>query len=350
MTEAGAVFVSEAFLATLSQTNCIGPGTGWNRLADIDAPAFIKTHSHGEFVFDWMWAKAAEQAGIRWYPKLLIAAPFSPVTGPRLSLSDRSPQAIEKSLNELEAYCHEAKLTNASINFVSERDRSVLTESQWLERFDWQYHWYNRDYACFDEFLASLKRKARKNIQAERRKAQGGGWLFSWHGGQDADHAVIDLAFDCYLLTHKIYGNHAALSRDFFHHIARALGTKFQICQAAKNGEPLAAAIFFVDNGHLYGRYWGSLIDTRDVHFEVCYYQGIEYCIKHNLRCFEPGAQGEHKIRRGFVPTKTYSFHWFEIPELRRGIERYLTQEAQALERHGDELLHRTPYLDGHHD
>lgn len=342
----GSLFVDPRFLQALSENRCIGPETGWNPVQGIDAPAFLKTHSHGEFVFDWIWARAAEQAGIRWYPKLLIAAPFSPVTGPRLARDPSNEDQAVKTLAQIEQFCAEAKLSNAGINFCSPLDREILDASDWLPRFDWQFHWENRNYRDFEDFLSTLKRKARKNIRAERRKPAERGWHFRWHDGSQLDEATLRLAHQCYQTTHALYGNHPALTFGFFADIARLFGDQLLLCIATLQGEDLAAAIFFRDQERLYGRYWGSLVETKDVHFETCYYQGIDYCIRHGLKWFEPGAQGEHKIKRGFLPQATHSYHWFASQPLKVAIEDYLAREKTALLAYREDLATLSPYAE----
>ncbi len=343
---AGSLFVDPRFLQALSENHCIGPGTGWNPVEGIDAPVFLKTHSHGEFVFDWMWARAAGQAGIRWYPKLLVAAPFSPVTGPRLVRDGSSADHATKTLRQIEEFCVDAKLSNAGINFCASLDCEVLDRSDWLARFDWQFHWENRGYRDFDDFLSTLKRKARKNIRAERRKPAAQGWHFRWVDGSQLDEASLALAHRCYQTTHALYGNHPALNFGFFSDIAQHFGEQFLLCIATLEDQDLAAAIFFRDQDRLYGRYWGSLVETKDVHFETCYYQGIDYCIRHGLKWFEPGAQGEHKIRRGFLPQATHSYHWFASQQLKDAVEDYLRRESAALLAYRNDLDTLSPYAE----
>ena len=306
------------------------------------APAWIKSHSHGEFVFDWAWARAAHGAGLAWYPKLLIAVPFSPVPGPRLLGAEYHPEAAGRLLDQAQDHVEKNGFSSAGINFCSEADARIIEQRpEWLARYDWQFHWHNEGYRDFEDFLDALKRKPRKNIRAERRKVFNQGWRFEWIDGLAMGDADIDFADLCYQSTFALYGNLPMLNRDFFTLNAERFGEDFLMCRAHHHDRPRAAAIFWRDDQRLYGRYWGSLEDTRDVHFETCYYQGIEYCIEHGLQWFEPGAQGEHKIRRGFLPQKTRSFHYIRHPGLRLGIARYLSAEDNALQeyrRHLDSL------------
>jgi predicted N-acyltransferase len=349
-------FADWRFLTALEANGCVGRSTGWQphpvtcqgsggqlRAA---APAYFKTHSHGEFVFDWAWARAAVGAGLRWYPKLLVAAPFSPVPGPRLLGANRDSSAAEELVERLEGLVERRPLSSAGVNFCSPGDADVLERAGWLKRFDWQFHWRNRGYRDFDDFLDGLKRKPRKNIRAERRKVVEAGWEFEWKSGRDMNDADLDLIDRCYQSTFALYGNLPALNRGFFADNARAFGEQFLACFARRSDRPLAMAAFWRDKTRLYGRYWGSLDDTRDVHFETCYYQGIDYCIAHGLEWFEPGAQGEHKIRRGFLPQETRSYHYIRHPGLRAGIARYLEAEADALRQYRQQLETLNPFAD----
>ena len=346
-------FVHWHFLDGLRQTGCISQGSGWEPLflkreqagrLQAAAPGWIKLHSHGEFVFDWAWARAAHQAGLRWYPKVLVAAPFSPVTGPRLLGAELNRTAAEGLVDELAGLVHRRGLSSAGINFCRPEDTGVLRDAGWLERFDWQYHWANSGYRDFDDFLSRFRRKARKNIRAERRKVAQAGWDLRWTGGQDLSRDDIDLITECYETTFQLYGNMPSLNRAFFAQAAQRFGDRFQACIARRDGRDLAAAIFWHDGERLYGRYWGSLIDCRDVHFEACYYQGIDFCIRRGLKAFEPGAQGEHKIRRGFLPVQTRSFHYIRHPAMRDAISRYLQAEAEALKQYRAQLDRLNPF------
>ncbi|AKS41811.1 hypothetical protein WM2015_1439 [Wenzhouxiangella marina] len=336
------------FLAALEDSGCLEPGSGWQPCPILvedgqgqplaAASAYLKQHSHGEFVFDWAWARAAEQTGLSWYPKLLVGAPFSPVSGPRLLGAESHPDAARTLIQALETMVESHRLSSAGINFCDRHDIELLREAGWLERFDWQFHWHNPGYRDFEDFLSMLKRKPRKNIRAERRRVQEAGWRFEWVSGEQMQPADLDLAERCYHSTFALYGNLPSLNRAFFERVAESFGPDFLICKAILNGQARAAAIFWRDRERLYGRYWGSLEDTRDVHFETCFYQGIDYCIRNGLRWFEPGAQGEHKIRRGFLPQKTHSFHLIRHPAMRQAIARHIEAEGAAMMRYRQHL------------
>lgn len=346
----GGPFTDHRFLAALETAGCIGPGTGWTPqpLLHVDGacvPLYRKDHSHGEFVFDWAWARASEGAGLSWYPKLLVAAPYTPVTGPRILGADTHPAAAAELIGEIQAMVEREGLSSAGVNFCDETDAQLLKQAGWLARKDWQYHWTNPDYRDFDDFLDRLKRKPRKNIRRERRLAREAGWTFEWLDGESLDEAALDFVHACYEITFLRYGNLPALTRTFFGEMARTFGEQFLVCLArSETGRPGACAIFWRDDTRLYGRYWGSREDVRDVHFEACYYQGIEYCIREGLEIFEPGAQGEHKIRRGFLPVATRSFHYIRHPGLRRAIANWLAMETRALDDYRRQLRRLNPF------
>jgi len=344
-------FSDHRFLAALAACGCIGGDTGWqsspfaNSESGACAPAWLKFHSHGEFVFDFAWAEAAHRAGLRWYPKLLVAAPLTPVTGPRLLAGDFEARAA--LVERLEVFVEEHQLSSCGINFCDTVDRETLDQTHWLKRFGWQYHWHNRNYRDFDAFLNELRSKPRKNIRRERRLAHQDGWHYRWIDGEHMGDAEIETVANCYQTTFALYGNLPSLNKQFFAAAAKAFGRQFLVCMASRADEDLACSVFWRNKTRLFGRYWGSLVQTRDVHFEACYYQGIDYCIEHGLSTFEPGAQGEHKIRRGFVPVRTYSYHHIRHPALREGIRRWLEMESRALEAYRQDLKTMEPYRQG---
>lgn len=339
-------FSDHRFLHGLEQTGCVSAALGWSggtlQAGAGFAPAWIKSHSHGEFVFDQIWAHAAHRAGLDWYPKLLVAVPLTPVTGPRLLADSTASRAT--LIEFLEDLVEQRRMSSCGVNFCDADDAEALTEAGWLARSDWQFHWFNRDWSDFDAFLAALTSKARKNIRRERRLAQTDGWRYRFVDGRSIRPDELELVERCYRSTFMQYGNWPMLNRAFFEHCARSFGEQFVVCIAARDGQDLACSVFWKDDRRLYGRYWGALVETRDVHFEACYYQGIEYCIEQGLEAFEPGAQGEHKIRRGFVPVATRSFHYIRHPGLREGIRRWLQAEAEALQQYRGKLESLVPY------
>lgn len=373
-------FSDHRFLAALSACGCVGGDTGWhyagqsfeqlsdqvsdkspeqssdrlpNQPSENSAPfancpsgasaaTWLKFHSRGEFVFDFAWAEAAHRAGLRWYPKLLVAAPLTPVTGPRLLGHDSNARAA--LVDNLQACVDEHRLSSCAINFCDSVDQDTLDQTDWLQRFDWQFHWHNRGYRDFDAFLGALRSKPRKNVRRERRLAREDGWQYRWIDGDSIQAGELETVANCYQTTFALYGNLPSLNRNFFEAAAMAFGGQFLVCMASRAGVDLACSVFWRNDTRLFGRYWGSLVETRDVHFEACYYQGIEYCIEHGLNAFEPGAQGEHKIRRGFVPVRTRSYHYVRHPALREGIRRWLQMEGRALEEYRENLRSIEPY------
>ena len=311
------------------------------------APLYLKGNSHGEFVFDWSWAHAYAEHGLAYYPKLLCAVPYSPVGGPRL-LTGRGEEAgaLRGVLIEaIRARAGELGLSSAHANFGSEADADALAAAGWLARFDWQFHWRNHGWCTFDDFLAALTQRKRKNIRQERaRVARAGVECRVLHGNELADADWADLhAF--YLATFEERGNHPALTLDFFRHLGRTMPRSVVAVLCRRSDATLAGALMLRSATTLYGRYWGCREQVDGLHFEACYYQGIEYCLREGLATFEPGAQGEHKLARGFLPTRTRSFHWIADTRFREAIARALRREALALEDYRDELLRHSPYM-----
>ncbi|MGB0513451.1 MAG: GNAT family N-acetyltransferase [Wenzhouxiangellaceae bacterium] len=343
-------FSDRRFLNALETAGCVGAKRGWlPRPIQSDAsnpaafaPVWEKHHSHGEFVFDFNWAYAAHNSGMRWYPKLLVAVPLTPVTGPRL-LAERHEQRVDL-VAQLEDLVEREQYSSCGVNFCDLEDSEALAERGWLARFDWQFHWRNRGWTDFDDFLTALRAKPRKNIRRERRLAQDNGWSYRWVDGETISERELDLVNACYQTTFMLYRNLPVLNRRFFATVAREFSGRFLVCIASRDHQDLACSVFWRNHHRLYGRYWGALEETRDVHFEACYYQGIEYCIRNGLDAFEPGAQGEHKIRRGFEPVRTRSYHYIRHPGLREGIRRWLNLEHEALARHRDDLQTMVPY------
>lgn len=349
-------FLSHAFLAGLEETGSIGTHAGWHphHLAVYEhgelvafAPTYAKDNSHGEFVFDWAWADAYQRNGVEYYPKLLTGVPYTPVTGPRLLVKrGRNDEArLKEMLADLAlSYCREKGFSTWHCNFVNSDDFEVLDGKELLRRRDWQFHWFNHGYRDFDGFLAALRSRKRKNIRRERQRITTTGIRFEWKAGGAITEKDLDFIYRCYIDTFRNYGNYPALKKSFFATVARQLDERFQAVFAILDGEPVAMAVFFAGGGRLYGRYWGCTEGIPGLHFETAYYQGIEFCIRNGVEVFESGAQGEHKIGRGFVPTRTRSCHHVEHPLFRRAIVDHLVREKSWIDDYREQLDELDPY------
>ncbi|MCB1602141.1 MAG: N-acetyltransferase [Xanthomonadales bacterium] len=348
-------FVRHAFLSALEQSGSLQRELGWSAMPLLlfegdaliaAAPGYLKANSHGEFVFDWSWADAYRRHGIAYYPKLLIGVPYSPITGPRLLVGD-GPEAAtrrDKLARAIEGTVAQLRLSSAHLNFLSDSDAAALTHDPWLSRFDWQFHFHNRGYADFEALLSAFTSKKRKNIRQERRQAAQCGLAVEWLEGAEMSEANLDDLHALYIETFDRKGNTPALTREFFSMIRERMPQCLHAAVARSGEQIIAAAIYFSSSTTLYGRYWGARDDLPGMHFELCYYQGIEYVIRRGLTRFEPGAQGEHKIARGFLPTRTRSAHLIIHPDFRRAIRGALDQEAQALRAYKAELDTHSPY------
>lgn len=349
-------FLAYAFLAGLEQSGSIGPHSGWTpqHLALFEngqlvafAPSYLKAHSHGEFVFDWAWADAYQRLALPYYPKLLTAIPYSPVSGPRL-LIRRDHPAVQTLREELVTAAlelvGEQGLSSWHCNFVRPEDRPALESRALLTRQDWQFHWVNEGFADFDDFLDRLRSRKRKNIRRERRQVRELGVEFRWLRGSEVGEAELDFLHFCYLRTFRSYGNHPALRRAFFASIAAALDDRFVLVMASRGGEPLAMSLFLAGGGVLYGRYWGCVEELPGLHFETAYYQGIEYCIRNGIAAFESGAQGEHKLSRGFRPSQTRSYHYVRDERFRTAIASHLEREWAWMDEYREQLAQHDPY------
>jgi len=351
----GNPFLSHAFLSGLERSGSIGPAIGWQphhlALYENDelvafAPSYIKTNSHGEFVFDWAWADAYHRNRLPYYPKLLTAVPYSPVTGMRLLTRQGHDEAelLRRRLILLaQEQCSEHEFSSWHCNFVSS-DHQSLEASGLLARSDWQFHWQNPGYSTFDDYLAKLRSRKRKNVRRERRMVADAGITFEWKSGEELDTADLGFIHSCYKSTFHAYGNSPVLSQSFFEIIAREMKARVQVSFAHCNGQRVAMSFFLTGGGRLYGRYWGCISEFPGLHFEAAYYQGIEYCIRSGINVFESGAQGEHKVARGFLPTKTRSYHFVENPVFREAIADFLSRETQWLDDYRDELMKHSPF------
>ena len=330
-------FVAHAFLEGLERHGCLRAQWGWTphhvTLWDGDdlvaaAPGYLKTNSHGEFVFDHAWAHAYAQYGQDYFPKWLGAVPYSPVTGPRLLGTDAHRPAL---LEAIVAAAGEHGLSSAHVNFHTAAEDGAFGP-EWMRRLDVQYHWRNdAGWADFDAFLAALDRRRRKNIRQERAKVERAGVRFRILHGDEASAADLAAMHRFYLATFADYGNSPALTPGFFGHLARTIPRALVIVLAELDGEPIAGAMCLRGADTLYGRYWGASRELPGLHFETCYYQGIEYCLREGLRVFEPGAQGEHKIARGFLPTHVRSRHWIADPAFADALRRWCAEETASV-------------------
>jgi predicted N-acyltransferase len=351
-------FVSHAFLAALEQSGCIRPDWGWQahhlglyedgRLLAA-APLYLKGNSHGEFVFDWSWASAWQRAGGEYYPKLLNGVPYSPVPGPRLLAGDdqRTPMLQRALVEAMRGEAERLGLSSVHANFLQPAELDAF-DDDWLVRSDVQFHWHNHGYRHFPDFLAALNHKKRKNILRERSQLAAGGVAIEWRSGDTLSRDEWRQVHALYETTFDMKGNHAALTAAFFSRLGE-LGQTVQLALACHDENIVAMALFVQSDSVLYGRYWGASMDVPGLHFELCYYRGIEHAIAHKLARFEPGAQGEHKLARGFLPVRTHSRHYLANPDFRAAVAVALANEAQAVDAYAAELQSHNPYADHGH-
>ncbi|WP_337846271.1 GNAT family N-acetyltransferase [Sphingomonas sp.] len=347
-------FLSHAFLAALEASGSVGPATGWQALPIVIedengtpaaiAPAYAKSHSQGEYVFDHAWADAYERAGGRYYPKIQVAAPFTPVPGPRLLLRD--PALAPTLIAGIEALTDNNRLSSAHATFVDEAQLPLFEQAGWLIRAGTQFHWHNRDYADFDAFLSDLSSRKRKAIRKERERAVEG--LTIRHlTGAEISEAHWDAFWVFYQDTGSRKWGRPYLTRSFFSLLGEAMGERVLLMLAERDGRPIAGALNLIGADTLYGRYWGCVEDVPYLHFELCYYQAIDAAIERGLARVEAGAQGEHKLARGYVPVTTWSAHYIPDPGFRRAIADYLAREREAVAQEQDYLGELAPFKRG---
>ena len=344
-------FVSHAFLSALEESRSVGRGTGWQPLPialdgpggslDGVAPAYAKSHSQGEYVFDYSWAEAWENAGGRYYPKLLIAAPFSPVPGPRLLARDAN--AARALISGAEALVDRYGMSGAHANFVADDQLALFRDAGWLIREGTQFHWANRGYADFDAFLDDLASRKRKAIRKERARAVEGLQIVHL-SGSDLTEAHWDAFWNFYQDTGSRKWGRPYLTRAFFTLLGERMGDKVLLMFAQRDGVPIAGALNLIGGDTLYGRYWGCREDVPFLHFELCYYQAIEAAIARGLARVEAGAQGEHKLARGYVPVPTWSAHYIPNPGFRAAIADFVARERRAVEANMAFLAEMAPF------
>lgn len=349
-------FISHEFLDSLELSRSVGGRTGWQpqylladdakgRLLGV-APCYLKSHSQGEYVFDQGWAEAFERAGGDYYPKLQVAVPFTPVTGPRLLVRpDPQAEAVRGALAD--ALCEIATgndLSSAHITFMTESEWTLLGKRGFLQRTDQQFHWANAGYSTFDDFLNALASRKRKAIRRERKEALSAGIEVHCLTGADLTEDIWDAFFAFYMDTGSRKWGRPYLTRDFFSIVGEKMADRILLVMAKRAGRWIAGAINFLGADTIYGRNWGALEHHPFLHFELCYYQAIDYAIRHRLKTVEAGAQGEHKLARGYLPHTTYSAHFIANPGLRRAVDDYLARERAYVQAAGEELAAAAPF------
>jgi predicted N-acyltransferase len=348
-------FVSHAFFSAVEASSSACARTGWgprHLLAKLDGqiqgivPCYLKSHSQGEYVFDRGWADAYERAGGRYYPKLQCSVPFTPATGPRLLIrGDADREQIGSALaSGLVALCGVSKASSAHVTFAREAEWKLLAEHGFLQRTDQQFHWHNAGFASFDDFLATLNSRHRKAIKRERRDALAADITIHWLTGKDITEDAWDAFFAFYMETGSRKWGRPYLTRNFFSLIGESMADDVLLVMAKRGGRWIAGAINFIGSDTLFGRNWGAIEHHPFLHFEVCYYQAIDFAIKRGLKVVEAGAQGEHKIARGYLPQTTYSAHYIADPGLRRAIADYLKRERAYVAEAGRELADAGPF------
>ena len=344
-------FVAHAFLSGLEATGCLRDDWGWTPchlalwegdLLVAAAPGYLKSNSHGEFVFDHGWAHAYARHGLDYFPKWLGAVPYSPVTGPRLLARDEaSKRAL---LDAIERFLQQSALSSAHVNFHDAEDEAVF-DAGWLLREDIQYHWHhNAGWKDFEDFLGAMDHKHRKNIRQERRKVRDAGISFRIVHGDEASEDDLAAMHGFYLQTFAEYGNSPALTLDFIRHLAQEMPRQLVIVLAERESVPIAGALCLRGGDTLYGRYWGASELHPGLHFEACYYQGIEYCLREGLARFEPGAQGRHKIARGFLPTLVHSRHRIADPRFAEAIGAWCAEQRVSTRQQLRQLHAHSPF------
>ncbi len=349
-------FLRHEFLRALETSACVGPETGWEPLHLIvrnpqqelvaALPLYRKTDSWGEFVFDFAWADAYRRAGLNYYPKLVAGVPFTPATGARFLYrqGESRADAIGLMMTAIRQQADKLRASSLHVLFPDEIEAQELAKQGLLLRKDCQFHWQNSGYQNFDDFLAEFTAAKRKKVRRERRRVQEEGVEFRWLNGDQIDNALWEQIMPLYASSFWRRGRDPYLNQAFFQTVARQMPEQLLVILAEKDAEPIATAICFRSNDTLYGRYWGSSGRYHSLHFETCYYQGIDYCIREGLERFEPGTQGEHKISRGFVPSPTWSAHWLSHPQFAAAVDDYLDRERSYIDEYMDAVASHVPY------
>ncbi len=344
-------FLKLAYLSALQETGCATPETGWQAqfitIWEGDQliggmPLYLKFHSYGEFVFDWAWADAYKSNGLRYYPKLVCAVPFIPATGPRLLAKSAEVRAqLVRAALEL---AHQPGISSLHLLFPYESQAQEMQAQGMMLRRSMQLHWKNAGYADFEAYLASMRRDKRKKINQERRKVSDAGITFEHVRGEQITPEQWEFFVRCYQHTHIQFNSPQPLNLAFFQRIGKTMPEHILLIIATRCGQPIASAFNFYNHDTLFGRSWGALEYHPGLHFETCYYQAIDFCIRNNIALFEGGAQGEHKLARGFLPSTTWSAHWLAHPQFSKAVEEFLQREAGGVEQYMDELNDSSPF------
>ncbi|SCK56944.1 hypothetical protein VAR608DRAFT_5962 [Variovorax sp. HW608] len=355
-------FMRHAYLNALDASGSASPDTGWaphfvtlwqDQRLMAACPLYVKDHSYGEYVFDWAWANAYQQHGLHYYPKAVVAVPFTPVPGTRVLARDAQSRAL--LVRALVAWCEQAEVSSLHLLFGADDDVAACEDAGLMLRHTVQFHWTNENWSDFDAFLAGLAHDKRKKIRQERRKVQGAGVRFRWARGADISNADWDFFYRCYARTYREHGNPPYLNRDFFHRMAATMPEAWLLFIAERAGKPIASSLIALSAGVAgdnasdhpllaYGRYWGAVERVDCLHFEACYYQPLQWCIEHGVQRFEGGAQGEHKMARALMPVKTTSAHWLAHPAFADAVERFLAREDAGIQNYMDHLGERSPF------
>lgn len=351
-------FIAHEFLSALESSGSVGPGTGWQpcHLTVRDehqqlvaaVPLYTKEDSWGEYVFDWAWADAYHNHGLNYYPKLVCAIPYSPVGGPRLICSPEVDRAIlaERLVTHITSLCEGQRYSSFHLLFPDLNDQALFSAPalKLQLRKGCQYHWFNRNYRDFDHYLTHFNSRRRKNIKRERRRVTEQSIDLQCLEGREISAQNMQTFYQCYQSTYNKRGRHGYLTPDFFYQLLENMPQALVMILAHRENRPVAAALSLRSDKALYGRYWGCLEEVDCLHFEACYYQGIDYCIAQGLDYFDPGAQGEHKILRGFTPIETWSLHWIEDQRFRKAIGDFLQREQRGIEQYIQEARSLLPF------
>ena len=349
-------FLKYEFLESLEKHKCVSEERGWSPFHAIVSegnkniaimPLYIKTDSQGEFIFDWSWADAFYRNGVNYYPKLVCSIPYTPASGPRLSVveRERTGEIIESLYSALKEISEDLDFSSVHILLAEEEEISSFSDSGFSTRSSYSFHWFNNDYKDFNDFLQDMTSRQRKNIKKERDKIFKQGISITKIKGEDITEEMLTVFFQFYQLTYLKRGMQGYLNYDFFKEIFKLIPENILLVMAQdKKGKYVAGALNFYDSNKLYGRYWGCFEEFDSLHFETCYYQGIEFCIENKLISFDPGVQGEHKIKRGFCPIETFSAHWIKDSRFREAIDDFLIREKTHIENYNDDRKDLLPF------